>query len=197
MNHAAHRCVSGQLVPLRRLSVLIGHGVPPGYPSRMVAEPSWYVSLARAFIYGPGSLGCTWNRLYTTIMPSSRRASPIESTHPPSPHFDTFYTIRNSVSPVDFIIFCFNQWNSIERSRDFCSRNFIEKISICSLRKKILAQFISLQVWNNETRDFVSGKIKIIYFYNSTVKRNQNFEKIYKMDSFSMKRVAFGNLIQE
>lgn len=32
--------VLGQLVPLRRLSVLIGHGVPPGYPSRVVLEPS-------------------------------------------------------------------------------------------------------------------------------------------------------------
>lgn len=143
MNHAAHRCVSGQLVPLRRLSVLIGHGVPPGYPSRMVAEPSWYVSLARAFIYGPGSLGCTWNRLYTTIMPSSRRASPIESTHPPSPHF----VLHDSKFCFSSLFHnCFNQWNSIERSRDFCSRNFIEKISICSLGKKILAQFISLQV---------------------------------------------------
>lgn len=38
----------------------------------------------------------------TTIMPSSRRASPIESNR--RPPLDTFYTIRNSVSPLDFII---------------------------------------------------------------------------------------------
>lgn len=32
--------VLGQLVPLRRLSVLIGHGVPSGYPSRVMLKPS-------------------------------------------------------------------------------------------------------------------------------------------------------------
>lgn len=32
--------VLGQLVPLRRLSVLIGHGVPSGYSSRVMLKPS-------------------------------------------------------------------------------------------------------------------------------------------------------------
>lgn len=55
--------VLGQLVPLRRLSVLIGHGVPPGYPSRVVLEPlrpTCVVHKPRASIY----LWCWIARVY-------------------------------------------------------------------------------------------------------------------------------------
>lgn len=119
MNHAAHRCVSGQLVPLRRLSVLIGHGVPPGYPSRMVAEPSWSgIRKPRASIY-------LWSRIAGVYVEpplhnhnalfSASVAYRINPSSPPRPISITFYTVRNSVSPPDFCPFynCFNQWNSI------------------------------------------------------------------------------------
>lgn len=133
MNHAAHRCVSGQLVPLRRLSVLIGHGVPPGYPSRMVAEPSWSgIRKPRASIYLWSRIAGVYvepplhnhNALFSASV--AYRINPSSPPRPISIRFTRFEILFLHPIFAHFIIVLINGI----RSRDFCSRNFA--ISTCS-----------------------------------------------------------------
>lgn len=103
----------------------------------MVAEPSWSgVRKPRASIY-------LWSRIAGVYVEPPLHnhnalfsASVAYRINPsPSSHFDTFYTIRNSVSPVDFVIVLINRIRSGDgdRSRDFCSRNFvIENLHVLS-----------------------------------------------------------------